>query len=116
MRWFVLSIALVACAPPPRVRPPVPAGATAICETCVGTLEGHRVGVSNLWERSLAGPDGVVRKQPSAQLSIWRDGEPSRHEFVVVGTRLTLGGVSYEVVMIDLPPHEPGSIALRRVP
>lgn len=115
MRWVALSIVLVACTPA-RGRAPVPAGAIAICETCVGTLEGHRVGVANLWERSLAGPDGVVRKQPSAQLSIWREGEPSRHELVVVGTRLTLGGVSYEVVMIDLPPHEPGSIALRRLP
>lgn len=115
MRWLALSIALVACTPA-RGRAPVPEGAIGICETCVGTLEEHRVGVSNLWERSLAGPDGVVRLQPSAQLSIWREGEPSRNELVVVGTRVTLGNVSYEVVMIDMPPNAPGSIALRRAP
>ncbi len=75
----------------------------------------HRVGVSNIWERTLAGPDGVNRKQPAGQLSIWKEGEEVRHETVVVGTMVTIAGVVYEVVVIDCPQSGPGSIALLRV-
>ncbi len=110
---LVVLVALAGCTPA-RARPAVPVGATEIGETCVGTIEGHRVGVSNLWERSLAGPDGVVRTQPAGRLSIWKDSEPGRDELVVVGTRITIGGVVYEVVMIDCPAKAPGSIALRK--
>lgn len=118
---LALEVSSAACTKA-RVRPPVPAGATEICETCVGTLEGVRVGVSNIWARRLAGPDGVVREQPAAQLTLWRD-EPAGAKAsdagtvtVVVGSRVAIGGVVYEVVAIDDPRDQPGSIVVRPLP
>jgi len=109
----VLFALLVGCGAP-RVRPVVPKGAIDICENCVGQVEEYSVGVSNIWDRELAGPDGVTKKQPAGQLSIWKEGEEVRHETVVVGTKLTIAGVVYEVVVIDNPKGDPGSIALLR--
>ena len=119
---LAISLLALGCVSSPRTRRPLPPGAIDICETCVGELEGHRIGVSNIWARKLAGPNGIVRLQSAAVLSIWRAPDPKRPDeparpsvTVVVDSEVRLDDATYRVLWIEAPPHEPGSIVLARV-
>jgi hypothetical protein len=100
---------MAACARPPQ-KPPLPKDAIGICETCVGTVHGWSIGVSNIWARNING-----KMQPAAQLSLWKDGKDGPHLTVVVGSTFDLDGETYEVIEIDNPDGRTGSIAVRKV-
>lgn len=105
-----------ACSREPA-RQPLPPGAIEICEPCVGTIGDYSIGVGNIWERSLPGPDGVVAKRPSAMLSIWRpggDGGVEQHLTVAPGSEIKLGEETYRVIDVDMPPSKPGSVRLQK--
>jgi hypothetical protein len=97
--------------------PPIPEGATHICEPCVGELSGERVGVGNVWKRALPGADGgAAVLQESAHLSIWSvDSGAERGVYVVVGSDVILGGDTYRVVRIDDPKGSQGGVVLVKV-
>jgi len=102
---------------PTRTRPPLPPGAIEICEPCVGTIGAYRLGVGNIWERDIAGPDGVVARRPAAMVSIWTDATDAggeRHLTVVPGSEVVLGDETYRVIEVDNPPGKPGSIRLQK--
>lgn len=114
---LLLVVAWCAACSPTRVRPTLPPGAIEICEPCVGTIGEYSIGVGNIWERDLAGPEGVVKKRPSAMLSIWRqDSEAGseRHETVVAGSEVQLGAETYRVIEVDYTRGKPGSIRLQK--
>ena len=113
MRLLLLALTFAACRVS-RPQPAMPDGATAICETCNATIEAYQVGVSNVWQRKFAGPDRIPREQMSARLTVWREGEPAHAVIVVVGGRVAIAGVAYEVLEITAPSSKVGSVVLRR--
>jgi hypothetical protein len=109
MRWLVLVI-VVACTQTPPPPAPLPRDATEICEGCVGTLSGFRVGVANIWDRPIDG--GVMRT--SVLLALWNpNGDAgSRDIYVAAGSTVTIGDDTYRVVRIDNPRGHPGRVVL----
>ena len=92
----------------------MPPGAVAIDETTVGTVEGHRIGVANIWLRSI--PKGTA-PQPSVSLSIWcvPACDDGADVMAIVGTEIALSGRRYRVIRIDIPEGRPGTVVLRKV-
>ncbi len=89
-----------------------------IGETTQATLSGHRVGVSNIWERDLPDADGNVAPRMSATLSITEvaTGKETPDFQVSAGSVVTLGADRYCVVRVEAAPDEPGDIYLRKLP
>ena len=91
-------------------------GSLTIKETTQPELSGYLVGVSNIWERELPDKSGVVAKRLSAALAITRreTGE-TRHEKVVAGSLITLGGDTYCVEKVEEGSAGPGAIVVRKM-
>lgn len=106
MRRLALVV-FFACHDAATPPPPIPEGATRICEPCVGELSGIRVGVADIFPR-----DG----KPSAHVSLWDPtiDAASETRVVFVGTDLALHGDTYRVLRIDESPH--GAIVVQKAP
>lgn len=86
-------------------------------ETTQPALSGHRVGVSNIWERSLAGEQGILGPRPSAQLSIMDPAtRTTRTVFVGEGDTFELGMDRYRVTAVAAGRTAPGWIVVRKIP
>jgi hypothetical protein len=85
-----------------------------ITETTVGNLNGVRVGVGNIWERTYTLPDGTVRSGLTAQLFILvNDQNPG----IVVGqgSVVTVGASRWEVIAVTKAGQERGTVTLKEL-
>jgi hypothetical protein len=90
-------------------RPDEPAE-VAINETTVGLVDGQRVGVGNLWAADYELPDGTTAHAMTAQLFLLGE---SRVVIVGPGSRVEIGGRSWQVVAVDKPDeHRHGLVRL----
>lgn len=87
-----------------------------IRETTQPTLSDHLIGVSNIWERELADPTGVIKSRLSASLSISNlASKQIRIEKVFAGSVISLGIDRYCVASVEEGKSTPGSITLRKL-
>jgi hypothetical protein len=87
-----------------------------IRETSVGTLSGHLVGLSNIWERELPDEKGMVALRLSAKLSIQNiDTEKLRYQNVFAGSIVSLGVDRYCIKSVEQGESAPGGIILQKL-
>lgn len=87
-----------------------------IAETTNPEIEGQQVGVADIFERDLAGPDGIVAKRRSAFVAIYDPiSKVDEHHIVIVGAVLQIGAVHYRVRDIDVGDDAPGWLVLERM-
>jgi hypothetical protein len=79
-------------------------------ETTVGTLDGVRVPMANLYEGDYALPDGTARRGWLCALVL-----PSGPVFVGAGSVVTVGERRWEVLSVEKPPGALGHVTLRRL-
>ena len=87
-----------------------------IGETTQMRLSGHKVGVSNIWERELPDDKGVVAPRMSALLSILEIASARELDVMVfAGSVLELGPDRYCIVRVEEGQTAPGDIFLRKL-
>ena len=85
-------------------------------ETTNVIVAGHEVAPMNIFERTLGGPDGVMRERMSARLSIMeRSTRKEWNQTIIEGDLVKLGEETYRVVSIEPTPRQPGWVTLQRV-
>ena len=125
---LVASGIAFACGPPARAPDGREKTETCAVESKVGVpcridettnpqIGTHEVGVSNLFDRELPGPDGVVAMRKGAAISVYdRETKKEEHHKVTIGTVIPIGNTSYRVVAIEYGHVGPGWIILERIP
>jgi hypothetical protein len=88
-----------------------------IRETTMVELSGHRVGISNIWERELPDENGTVLPRMSATVSLvnvaTRREQPDFHVFA--GSIFSIGGDRYCVDEVEEGSSTPGNVYLHKV-
>ena len=83
-----------------------------IGESAQGSLGGINVGVGNIWERDYELPDGSERTGLTARLVF---GQNEGKAFVGKGSVVRIGTGQYEILSVDKPENNLGSVRFSRV-
>lgn len=87
-----------------------------ISETIMADFAGLRLGVGNVWEAEFTGADGKSTRGPTAMLSFaTSDGRDLHRERVHKGSRVTVGGMTFEIRNVNAPETGLGSITVSAV-
>lgn len=92
-------------APEPTAAPTSTGSSMTITETTQGRLGDGLVGVSNLWERTYALPDGTEKTGLTARLTL-DDGSTVAGE----GSVVTVAGKTWRVTRVEKPADGRGSV------
>lgn len=86
-----------------------------IQETTQADVSDHYVGVGNIWERDLEGPDGRVEARMSARIFVFDPHNEKEWDVTaIVGTEIALNGVVWKLTLMDEGEQGPGYVVLER--